>query len=376
MTVHDVAVVGLGAMGAAATYALARRGQRVIGVERFEPGHDRGSSHGESRIIRLAYFEDPAYVPLARLAYDAWRRLEADTGERVLTVTGILEAGVPGSDLVRRALGSAVEHGIAHEVLSAGAVNTRFGAFALPSGWDALYQPDGGVLQPEKAIRLQLKAAEAHGAALRTHTVVRRIEPTGDQLRIELDTGEVLEAGSAIIAAGRWIGQLVPDLDPHLTLTRQGLNWFDPAEPSLVKPGRMPVFLLDTGDDVVYGIPDLGSGVKAASHRPGAVLSDADAPRGPVSQTESEAIARALRLYVPAAAGPVLRTGACIYTRTRDEHFIVGPHPRWPRLVLASPCSGHGFKFASLLGDVLADLATTGATSAPVDLFQPGRFLG
>jgi sarcosine oxidase len=377
MATYDVAVVGLGAMGGAALHDLALRGKRVIGLDRFEPGHDRGSSHGESRVIRMAYFEGPEYVPLVRLAYDRWRALEAATGRTVMTITGIVEAGLPGSPVVEGTLGSAIEHGIPHEVLPAAEISRRFPAFTLPTNWTCVFQPDGGVLEPEKAVRLFVSHAKSLGTDVRTGVEVTAVEPRGDGVRVLLSTGEAIEAASAIIAAGPWIGDLVPALKPHLTLTRQPLVWFEPRDPALVLPDRMPVFLLETGEDLVYGMPDIaGSGVKAATHRPGAVLADGDAPRPDADEAEKAAILAALKTYIPAAAGPVRRTAACTYTRTPDEHFIIGPMPGAPQIVLASPCSGHGFKFASIIGEALADLALTGETDKPTGMFSPARFLG
>jgi sarcosine oxidase len=373
---YDVAVVGLGAMGSAALHDLARRGKRVIGLERFEPGHDRGSSHGKSRVIRTAYFEGPDYVPLVRLAYDRWRALEASTGQKVLTITGIVEAGLPGSPVVEGTLGSAIAHGIPHEVLPAAEISRRFPAFTLPADWTCVFQPDGGVLEPEKAVRLFVSHAKALGAEVRSGVQVIAVEPHGDGVRVVLSNGEAVEAASAIIAAGPWTTDLVPALKPHLTLTRQPLIWFEPLDRALVQPGRMPVFLFETGEDLIYGMPDIaGSGVKAATHRPGAVLADGDAPRPDADEAEKAAILAALKAYIPAAAGPVSRTAACTYTRTPDEHFIIGPMPGAPQIVLASPCSGHGFKFASIIGEALADLALKGDTEIPIGLFSPGRFL-
>jgi sarcosine oxidase len=377
MAIFDVAVVGLGAMGAAATYALASRGKRIVAFDRYEPGHDRGSSHGESRMIRTAYFEDPAYVPLVRKAYEAWRRLEARTGERVLTRTGIIEAGPPGSRTVAASLLSAREHDIPHEMLTAAEVSARFPAYALPAGWDGLFQADGGVLEPERAIRLQVASAADSGAVIRPNTPVMGVEPIGDRVRVTLESGETLEAGSAIVAAGPWMGEMVPALSPHLELTRQCVMWFEPAAPGDVTPARMPTFLIDTGDDLIYGLPNIaGSGVKAGSHLSSGRLESAGAERLQVTAEEIRAVGDALTRLIPGAAGPVLRTSTCIYTRTRDEHFVIGPHPAAPRIVLASPCSGHGFKFAALFGDVLADLALDGATTTPIGLFDPRRLLG
>ena len=243
MPAYDVAVVGLGAMGAATLHDLARRGRRTIGLERFEPGHDRGSSHGESRLIRLAYFEDPAYVPLVRLAYRNWRALEAATGARLLTVTGMLEAGRAGSPIVQGSLRSAREHDLAHERLTAAQIAARFPAFALPADWEGLFQPDGGVLQPEAAVRLYVRTAQALGAVVRTNTRVLGVAPmAAGGVRLDLGGGETIEAGSVVVAAGPWIGELAPTLAPHLRLTRQVLAWFRPLEPALAAPERFPGF--------------------------------------------------------------------------------------------------------------------------------------
>ncbi len=374
MQTVDVIVVGLGAMGSAAVFALAQRGVTVLGVDRFDPPHAAGSSHGESRVFRMAYFEDPAYVPLLRLALQHWRKLEAQTGEQVLRVTGILEAGYPGAVVVANSLRSSIEHGLPHEVIDARQLNRRFPAFSLPHDWDCVYQPDGGVLRPEKAIGLFLSAAQALGATVSAHTCVREVRPFADRVDVALESGEVISAGSAVIAAGPWMADLLPEWAGQLTLTRQPLVWFEPREPELVQPERMPVFLLQTPEDEIYGFPDLfGSGVKVASHRSGGVLPTADARQAEVSAAERATLAASLERYVPAAAGASGRTACCIYTRTPDEHFVLGLHPAHSRLVLASPCSGHGFKFASIVGEVLADLATTGGTEHPIGLFDPGR---
>jgi sarcosine oxidase len=370
----DIAVIGLGAMGSAALYELAARGQRAVGFDRFEPGHAHGSSHGESRLIRLAYSEDPAYVPLLHLAYRNWRRLEAMAGERVLNLTGIVEAGVPGSTMVADSLRSAVEHGLAHEVLSSAQVAARFPAFDLPSDWDCVFQPDAGFLEPERAVGLYLKLAADAGAEIRTQTRVIDVQPTGDHVLIRLETGESIEAGAAVIAAGAWMGDLAPVLAPHLKLTRQVLAWFEPVRPELVTPDRFPVFMLETADDVVYGVPDFrGTGVKAASHKSCGVLASADVARPEADAADIERVHRVLRARIPAAAGRPRTSQTCIYTRSPDEHFVIGLHPDAPRIVLASPCSGHGFKFASLIGEILADLAITGATDKPIGLFAPER---
>jgi sarcosine oxidase len=377
MRKYDVAVVGLGAMGSAALYALAQRGRKVIGLDRFEPGHHLGSSYGESRIIRMAYYEDPVYVPLLRLAYDAWRRLESHTGEQVLTITGILEAGIEGSALVEGSLRSARQHDIPHEVLKPSQVNQRFPAFDIPSDWHCVFQPDAGILQPEKAIELFVRSAAQLGATIASGTRVEQVLPAGDNVQVRLESGEKIEASSAILATGPWMQDFVPELGNQMRLTRQPLMWFEPQDRQLVRPESMPVFFFDTGDDLIYGFPDfLGSGVKVASHLSCGELSSADEGRAEVTADEKAHLKRLVERFIPAAAGRVRQTHVCVYTRSPDEHFVLGLHPNAPQIVLASPCSGHGFKFASIFGEVLADLAMTRATDKPIDFFRPSRLIG
>jgi sarcosine oxidase len=375
--VCDVAVIGLGAMGSAALYHLAARGQRVMGFERATPGHEGGSSHGESRVIRMAYFEHPSYVPLLRRAYENWRVLEHATGETILTVTGIVEAGVPGAAVVEGSLRASRQHGLPHEDLTPAEAARRFPAFAFPADWQVVYQPDGGFLRPEHAVATHIRAAAALGAEAHTHCAVASIAETARGVRLTLEDGTQVDAGAAIVSAGAWIGELAPELRPRLKLTRQALAWFAPSNPVLVAPGRMPVFFLDTGDDMVYGFPDFaGSGVKAASHRHGRILASAAEARQDGDAADSEAVRAILAHYVPAAAGPSRAVKTCIYTSTPDQDFILDFRAPGSRVVLASPCSGHGFKFASVVGEILADLAIDGATPHDIARFRLDRLAG
>jgi sarcosine oxidase len=380
---YDVAVVGLGASGGAALYHLARRGLKVVGLERATSGHEGGSSHGESRIIRLAYFEHPSYVRLAQAAYAGWRALEAASGRGVITVTGILEAGHPGSALVRATLGSAIEHGLVHERLSAREVARRYPAFRLPADWEAVSQPDGGVLSADVAIRLHVAGARAAGADVREQVAVAALEPAASAVRVQLADGSAIEAGAVILAAGAWMNALAPELTLPLSLSRQAVCWFDPREPAVTGPDRFPVFLLDAdadresrvGADVIYGFPDFaGTGIKAASHVLGRALASADSARQDAGSADAAPIARQLERLIPAAAGPLRTTKTCIYTSTPDADFIVDRHPSDPRIVIASACSGHGFKFAPVMGEILADLATQGSTERDISRFRLSRF--
>jgi sarcosine oxidase len=374
MTTFDVAVIGLGAMGSAALFNLARQGRRVIGIEQFEPGHDKGSSHGESRIIRLSYFEHPSYVPLARRAMEKWRELEQLCGHNILTVTGVLEAGYPGCPIVEGSLEASRLHGLDHEVLDAAEINRRFPAFKVPPHWTGLYQPEGGFLRPELAIQQFVGLAERHGAEVRTGTRVLAIEPLGSGVRVRTEAGEI-EAGSVIVAAGAWIGDFAPELKPHLKLTRQVLGWFEPLQPAYYAPDRCPVFILESEDDACYGFPDFaGTGVKTASHRKGAYLPSADDLSQDGGAADEAQIRRMLALAMPEANGPLRAMRTCMYTRTPDEDFVIDRSSADPRIILASPCSGHGFKFASVIGEVLADLALGKTPANDISRFKLERF--
>jgi sarcosine oxidase len=374
MTTFDVAVIGLGAMGSAALFNLARQGRRVIGIEQFEPGHDKGSSHGESRIIRLSYFEHPSYVPLARRAMEKWRELEQLCRHNILTVTGVLEAGYPGCPIVEGSLEASRLHGLDHEVLDAAEINRRFPAFKVPPHWTGLYQPEGGFLRPELAIQQFVGLAERHGAEVRTGTRVLAIEPLGSGVRVRTEAGEI-EAGSVIVAAGAWIGDFAPELKPHLKLTRQVLGWFEPLQPAYYAPDRCPVFILESEDDACYGFPDFaGTGVKTASHRKGAYLPSADDLSQDGGAADEAQIRRMLALAMPEANGPLRAMRTCMYTRTPDEDFVIDRSSADPRIILASPCSGHGFKFASVIGEVLADLALGKTPANDISRFKLERF--
>lgn len=374
MSSFDVAVVGLGAMGSAALFHLARRGLKAVGIERFQPGHDRGSSHGESRAIRLSYFEHPSYVPLVRSAYENWHELERLTGETVLTTTGIVEAGRPGSRLVAGSLEACRLHGLDHEVLEPAEVARRFPAIQLPADYSVMFQPQAGYLKPELANALHLRLAQEAGAEVLTNTRVVAIEPRGEGVRIV--TGHsTIEAGKVVVSAGPWIGELVPELKPHLFLNRTVLCWYEPIEPELFTPDKLSIFAIEGEDDLLYGFPDFaGTGFKCASHYSSGRLANADSARQDAGPEDEARTRRFLENYLPAGAGRLKAMKTCIYTMTPDEDFVIDLSPSDSRIVIASPCSGHGFKFASVIGEILADLATEGGTRHDIGRFGIDRF--
>ena len=372
----DVIVAGLGAMGSQTLAHLARRGIRAVGFDRFAPPHDQGSSHGKSRIIREAYFEDPIYVPLVRRAYECWAELEAETGTTLFRRTGGLCYGPPTGDLVRGARRSAELHGVAHELLEAAELRARFPAFVVEDEWVGLLEPRAGMLDPERSIGAALDVATRMGAQVRTREPVLRWCQEGDGVVVETEQGSY-RAGQLVISAGMWIGELVRELDLPIIVQRNALYWLGPRRDSaLFTPDRFPVFLGDlTPELMLYGFPDTGDGVKVALHHYGPVVSP-DAVDRTVSAAEIEHLRELLQRYLPAANGVLRATGVCTYTNLPDEQFIIDRHPGASRVWVASPCSGHGFKFSSAIGEVLADLVTTGRSAFDLAPFSIGRFSG
>jgi sarcosine oxidase len=355
---YDVAIAGLGAMGSAAALSLARRGLGVIGFDRFAPPHDRGSSHGETRIIRVAYFEDPRYVPLVKRAWDLWVDLERTTGVRLLEPTGGLMIGPLDGVLVRGALASARAHGLPHDLLDASRLASRFPAHRPAPGDVAVWEPMAGVLSPEAGVAAQLAAARAAGAELRADEPVERWEGDGDGVRVTTARG-VTFASRLVLAAGAWLGRLSPDLEPRLEVTRQPLMWFEPlAHERSFDAGSFPIFIREHQPGrFVYGFPRRGGLVKFAIHMEGE-RTDPDTVRREVEDAEVERLREILARCLPDAAGACRRRAVCLYTNTPDGHFRIGRLSRQPRVVVASCCSGHGFKFAPVIGEILADLAT------------------
>ena len=374
MTAFDVAVVGLGATGSAALHHLARRGARAVGIEQFAPGHDRGSSHGETRIIRLGYFEHPSYVPLVRAAIPLWRALERESGEALLDVTGIIEIGAPASELVAGTLRSAREHELRHEVLDAAAVMRRFPAFRVPVDFIGVLQPEGGILAAEAAVRAQVACARAAGAEVRCDETVRGVEPHAGGVRITTDRGTI-DAGQAIVAAGPWIKALLPTIAVPIRVTRQVLGWFEPTDAALFTRNRCPVFLIETQVGIFYGFPaGPKPGIKFAKHHHADEAVDPAGPVRPADRADEALLRDAIAVHLPAANGRLLDATTCLYTMAPDGDFIIDRLPSAPPIIVASPCSGHGFKFAPVIGEILADLAVAGATRHDISRFRLARF--
>lgn len=373
---YDVAVVGLGAMGSATMHHLAKRGARAIGIEAFPRHHALGSSVGLTRIIRLAYFEHPDYVPLLIRAWQLWRELERETGADLLAQTGGLYIGRPDGAVFKGAVASAEQHGLPHRVLTRAELATLHPAFTLEDDQQALFEEQAGMLFPERCIDAHLTCAERHGATLRFGERVLHVRPSDGGVTVTTEAGAV-NAGTAVVAVGAWIDRFV---DPALLPTeveRVPLVWLEPVEdPRATGLDRLPVYIMETTFDAnFYGFPyDPAHGIKVARHHSGEAT---DPDRLDRAERESDVarVRRFLARYLPSANGPVRSCKVCMYTNTPDENFAIGTLPGHDRVVFASACSGHGFKFSSVIGEVLADLATTGETAHPIGFLAADRFV-
>jgi sarcosine oxidase len=348
---YDVIVVGLGAMGSAALDALARRGTRVLGLEQFRPGNDRGSSHGATRIIRFGYFEHPSYVPL-----------EARSGQKLLTVTGVLEIGAPDSELVAGTLQASRDHALPHDVLDAEALHRRFPAFRVPADYVGVFQPDGGYLMADKAVPAMIASATAAGAETRTDERVTSVTPRDGGVRVTTER-ETITAGAVIVAAGPWVKSLLPELPVPIHVTRQAVGFFAPVNREPFDAG-FPVFMIENPDGIFYGFPpDETGAIKFAKHHHRGERIDPDQLDRPMAADDEALIRGALKAHLPAANGPMVASLTCRYTMTPDGDFVIDRLPDAPQIVVASPCSGHGFKFAPAIGEILADLSLRGDLS-------------
>ncbi|WP_126664032.1 N-methyl-L-tryptophan oxidase [Haloterrigena salifodinae] len=374
-TRYDVIVIGVGGMGSATAAHLADRGCDVLGLERYDVPHSMGSSHGITRIIRRAYYEQPSYIPLIERAYELWDDLADETGRDVIHRTGSIDAGPPDNVVFEGSLRSCEEHDIPHEVLTSAEVTERFPGYDLPAGYKALYQPDGGFVVPEQAIVGYVETAQAAGAEVRARERVLEWEPTADEgVRVETDRG-TYEAGNMVLAAGAWNYKFTDALEGLAVPERQVLGWFQPDRPSTFEPENFPVWNLKVPEGRFYGLPiyDVpGFKIGKYHHRDEQVDPD-DYEREP--NPEDERLLREVtENHFTDAAGPTMRLATCMFTNSPDEHFILDTLPEHPQVAVGAGFSGHGFKFASVIGEILADLAVDGDTDYPVNMFRLDRF--
>lgn len=372
----DVIVAGVGGMGSAAASQLAARGLRVLALERHEIGHGFGSSHGLTRIIRLAYFEDPSYVPLLRRAFALWRELQDGMDEPLLHVTGGLDVGFAGSHVFEGSLRSCREHDLPHEVLDATALAARFPGWRPAAHAMAVYQPDAGFLTPERCIHAYVDRARSLGADIRTRERVLDYTASGGSVRVRTDRGQY-EAAQLVLTAGPWMPELAPALRSLLTPERQVLGWFDIADRARFAPSAFPVFVLEAEEGVYYGFPEYGvPGFKIGRYHHLDERVRPDSVDRVCHPRDEAALRDAVSRYFPSANGAMRSSAVCLFTNTPDEHFIIDRAPDAPEILLVSPCSGHGFKFCSVIGEICADLVQRGTTTHDIALFGLERFRG
>jgi sarcosine oxidase len=372
---RDVIVVGVGGMGSATAYHLAERGVDVLGLERFDIPHTEGSSHGITRIIRRAYYEHPSYIPLIERAYELWDDLAEETGRPVIHRTGSIDAAPQGNDVCEVSRRSCEEHDFPHEVLTGAELNERFPGYDLPAEYRAVYQEDGGFVVPEQSIVGHVEAAQAAGAEIRAREGVYDWAPTPDGgVRVWTDR-DTYEADRLVLAAGAWNYKLADALSGLAVPERQVLAWFQPETPELFDPDHLPVWNIEVPEGRFYGLPiyDVpGFKLGKYHHLDEAVdPDDYDTDPGPADEV---LLRDFTEKYFPQAAGPTMRLATCMFTNSPDEHFILDTLPDHPQVTVGAGFSGHGFKFATVIGEILADLAADGDTDHPTEMFRLDRF--
>jgi sarcosine oxidase len=376
MEIFDAIVVGLGADGSATAAEFGRRGLSVLGLDRFGRGETLGSSGGRSRMIRLAYFEDPMYVPMALASWDRWRALEAETGTSIMTVTGGLYSGPSDSRPVAGAIQSAQEHGLAHEVVDAAEIHRRWPVFEPAADTVGLVEERAGWLRADVANAAHLEVAERHGARLDFERKVVAWRPSaGGGFEVETADGAVAGAAHLVLTAGPWVGRLMPDLGLPLTVERERVCWFAAtADPMSLELDRLPAWIMESDGEAFYGFPfDPELGLKVSIHHWGTYVDPDEVDRA-VSPADVERVRAFIRRHMPLADGPLVNTKVCLYTNTPDDAFVIDRHPAAPGVAYASACSGHGFKHAPLIGAILADLVIAGTTDWPIETFRADRF--
>ncbi len=373
---YDVIVIGVGGMGSATVYHMAKSGCKVLGLEQFPLGHSRGSSHGSTRIIRMAYSEGPEYVPLLRAAYTNWRELEQAAGDAILEVTGGLDIGPAGSARVVDARRSCLEHDIPFTELDATEINRRFPGYRLPTGMRAIHQPDGGYVRSEVAIQAHVQVARSHGAEVLDRASVTSWEARQNGFLVHTEEGPSYHARKLVFAAGAWTGRLIPELRILCRPERQVMLWTEPVRPARFTPDRFPIFILYAPSGHYYGFPDdQGEGFKLGRY--GHRQQDVDDPGNldrECSPGDEAVLRKGIETYFPDANGQTRRMAACMFTNTPDKHFILDRHPTVADVYIAAGFSGHGYKFCSVVGQIMADFCLDRELDWDLGSFSLARF--
>jgi sarcosine oxidase len=371
---YDVIVIGVGGMGSAAVYHLARRGLKVLGLEQFDIPHELGSSHGISRIIRLAYAEHPNYVPLLRRAYQLWRELETQAGERLLFVTGGIDAGEENSETIKGSLLSCKMHDLTHEQLDSASLNRRFPGYRLPAEMVAVYQPDAGFLLPERCIVTHVVAAQELGAVVHAREGVTGWQAQDENISVTTKRGSY-HARKMIVTAGPWASTIIPALKNLAVPERQVLIWTQPLRPEYFRLGAFPVFNMEAHEGRFYGFPVYGvPGFKLGKyHHRSERVDDLDQMDRECHLEDEEVLRVGIRRYFPDADGPTMGMKTCLFTNSPDEHFIIDRLEDSPQVAIAAGFSGHGFKFCSVVGEIMAELIIEGNTRLDIGMFRLNR---
>ncbi len=374
MPTFDVAIIGTGGVGSAALAYLAQSGARVLGIDRFTPPHSYGSSHGQTRVIRMAYFEHPDYVPLLRQAYQCWSELEAATDRRLYFPTGVLQIGPEQGEVIAGIRRSAQEHHLAIESFPFQEIASTFPGVLPPDNCVGLLERDAGYLLVSECIEAYLSLAKRHGATLQNDSPVIEWKHTGSEFEIRTEA-EIVQAKQLVICGGAWASQLLLGLNVPLTILRKHLYWYQNQAKAYTSAASFPVFLLETAGGIYYGFPQIDAlGVKLARHDGGERIAGPDAHHQTQEDTDRQNVETFVRNHLPQLSQKLTRHSACMYTMTDDHHFVVGTHPSNSQLHFAAGLSGHGFKFASALGQILADLVLSGKTESPIGFLSPNRF--
>jgi sarcosine oxidase len=371
---YDLIVIGIGGMGSATVYHAARRGLRVLGLEQFDIPHAQGSSHGVNRIIRLAYYEHPSYVPLLRRAYALWRELETTTGERLLIITGSIDAGRADSRTVQGSLLSCQQHHLPHELLDAAGLRARFPGYRLAADMVGVYQADGGFLLCEECVVAHVTAAQALGAEVHGRERVLAWQAEDQGVSVTTTRGSY-RARKLVVTAGAWARTMIPALWTLVLPERQVLLWAQPRKPDYFRLGAFPVFNFEAPEGRFYGFPVYGiPGFKLGKyHHRGEQVDDPDRMDRECHAEDEEVLREGIRRYFPDADGPTMAMKACLFTNSPDEHFIIDCLPEHPHVAVAAGFSGHGFKFCSVVGEIMTELVVDGATRLDTSLFRLDR---
>jgi len=371
---YDVIIIGTGGVGSAALYHLARRGVRVLGLDRFPPGHDRGSSHGQSRIIRQAYHEHPNYVSLLLRSYELWHELEQVVDKKLFHQVGLLFGGPPQGEVIPGVELAAAKHQLPVERLSIVETGARWPAFRIPDSFLAVFEPRAGFLLVEDCVKAHIDAALRADAELRCGPAVRGWSVNGKGVSVETDEG-TFHADRLVITAGAWAGELLASLGVRLEVLRKPLFWFGANDARYDVQSGCPCFFFETLGGQFYGFPKSDSlGVKIAEHSGRTPVVDPLNVDRTLRVADRERVELCLGEHLPGVSRECTAHAVCMYTMSPDQHFIVGRHPEFPQVAFTAGLSGHGFKFTSVLGEIMAELAVDGSSRLDIDFLSPARF--